>query len=43
MSKRKQDTTTRRKPPRKRVDRTLVIALIGLLTALMELIKALIR
>ena len=43
MSKRKQDTTTRRKPPRKRVDRNLIIALIGLLTAVMELIKALIR
>lgn len=43
MSKRKQDTTTRRKQPRERVDRNLIIALIGLTTALVELIKALIR
>lgn len=43
MPNRKQDTTTRRKQPRKRVDRNLIIALIGLTTALVELIKALIR
>ena len=43
MSKRRQDTTTRRKQPRKRLDRTLVIALIGLATALVELIKALMQ
>ena len=43
MPNRKQDTTTRRKQPRKRIDRTLIVALIGLATAVVELMKALIR